>query len=147
MTRPLGIEKPDHVLYRDRFRGERPARPLAFGVGDVPPTGDKPIEAALRAEHRLDRIMREVMQREEPPVATLLPLRGRAPVGARAVQDDLVIAALGEVDPEGRHSNLAFVSGARSLRGAAALPVHFQRSPMLQTRIPPGLAAPGRDRT
>jgi hypothetical protein len=69
---PLGVEEADDPLYLNGLIGKRSARAFAGGVVRLPTFRDQAEESAPVTESSLDRIVRQIMQREVRGVSRLL---------------------------------------------------------------------------
>jgi hypothetical protein len=70
-------------------------------VCDLPTVGDKTVEAATEAELGFDRVMGEIVQREERSAIVILSLPGRGAVRASASKKSPAIFSFGKLESQG----------------------------------------------
>src|ERR1019366_8549960 len=95
---PLGIEEADDPLYFNGFGRKRTARAFTGGILPLPPFGDQAEEPAPVTKRRLDRVMRQIVQREMRAVLRLL-LPGYGTILSDAPQHAHTIRPLGNLNP------------------------------------------------
>src|SRR5258708_11353680 len=80
----LGVEAADEQLDFARLLRKLSARPWRGEVTDLPTVRHQPVECAPASERGLDRIVRQVVRREDCAELTLLPLPRDGAVATRA---------------------------------------------------------------
>src|SRR5206468_2712858 len=98
-------EEADQELRRERLGGQRSAWPRLPEVGQVPACGHEPVESAPVAQDRFDGIVRQVVEREEPPLESLLALPGHRPVVPHAAQRRRAVGPFLDADEHRRRAS------------------------------------------
>src|SRR5713101_6902488 len=97
---PLPIEEADDQLGFECPGRQRASWPRMAEVRQVPRLGDEPVEAPEVAEHRLDGIVGQVVEREEAALLPFLTLPGDRAVGPPAAEGGGAVGFLLDADHE-----------------------------------------------
>src|SRR5205809_3900646 len=92
----------DDVLHFDCFVRQGTACAFPRRVPDVPTLGDEAVEASRKAKFALDRVMGEIVQREERSAMIVLPLPGRRAISPNTAEQGAAIVSFGELDFQNR---------------------------------------------
>src|SRR5215207_1673786 len=84
--RALEVEEANDQLSQHRLPGHARSHFTLFKIRDVPTTSQQPKKRAVKAEHRLDSVVRQIVQRKEATLSAVLALPCGRAIGANAAE-------------------------------------------------------------